>query len=443
MENKITKRTWLIIVFFGLIGQIAWQMENMQFNVYVYNTISKDFNVIALMVALSAVTATLTTLFIGGWCDKIGKKKQFIAIGYIIWGASTILFGVANLSNVETLFKISSPIALVSFFVVLLDCVMTLFGSTANDVAFNAWVTENVPNKKRGVVEGVLSLLSPIAGLLVVGVAMVILDQAQVNSDKWELYYFIVGALISLCGVIGLFIIPKDKKVEVKTENNGILKNIIYGFRPSTIKNNKLLYLALIGVIIEGIAFQVFYPYLIIYIQTVLLIENYIIPMVVIVLATCVFCFVFGYLGDKVKFVKLLIIAIAFSIVGLIGLVFANELITLCVFGSFSIGGLMAISTLFIAVHRDNIPKTKEGQFQGVRIISVVLIPMIIGPFIGSIIAKSGKTYEEFGQIKDVPSNIMFLVAAIIILFILIPTFLVSKELKKNQTAKKDDEQIL
>jgi MFS family permease len=443
MDTKMTKKTWITIIFFGLIGQIAWQVENMQFNVYVYNTVTQDSMVIALMVAFSAVTATLTTIFIGGWCDKVGKKKLFISIGYIIWGLSTILFGVANITNFEVLFKISSPVALVSIFVVLLDCVMTLFGSTANDVAFNAWITENVPNKKRGVVEGTLSLLSPLAGLLVVGLALILLDTKQVDSSKWEFYYLIIGGLISICGIIGLFIIPKDKDLIVEKSDNSILKNVIYGFKISTIKENKLLYISLIGAILEGIAFQTFYPYLIIYIQQVLNFENYIVPMVVIVLSTCVFCFVFGYLADKIKILKLLVPAISLSIIGLIGLVFVHDLVLLCILGSLSIGGLMAISTLFIAIHRDKIPKTKEGQFQGIRIISVVLIPMVTGPFIGSFIAKSGKTYEEFGQVKDIPSNLMFLAAAIITIFIIIPSILVSKELNKEKNLTKNEETTL
>jgi MFS family permease len=163
------------------------------------------------------------------------------------------------------------------------------------------------------------------------------------------------------------------------------------------------------------------------------MIPNYIIPMVVIVLSTCVFCFVFGFLGDKVKFLKLIIPALLISIVGLIGLTFTKNIVLLCIFGSFSIGGLMSVSTLFIALHRDRIPKSKEGQFQGVRIISIVLIPMITGPFIGSMLAKSGSTYVEFGEVKDIPSNYMFLVAALIALIIIIPSLLVERQLKREQ----------
>ncbi|MDR2822324.1 MAG: MFS transporter [Acholeplasmatales bacterium] len=436
MENKIPKKIWVTIVFFGLIGQIAWQMENMQFNVYVYNTITENTLVTALMVACSAGVATLTTIFIGGICDKVGKKREFIAVGYIIWGFSTVLFGVANLKNFETILKFSEPVLLVSIFVVLLDCLMTFFGSTSNDVAFNAWLTENVNDSKRGVVEGVVSLLGPIAGLIVVGIGLVMLDEKQLDISKWEIYYLFMGVLISACGVLGLFLIPKDKKVP-KVTNVSIWKNVSYGFLISTIKENKVLYIALLGAIIEGIAFQTFYPYLIIYIQHSLNMENYFVPMVVIVLATSLMCFVFGFLGDKIGIIKLLIPGIIISFTGLIGLFFTKEIILLCIFGSFSIGGLMSVLTLFIAIFRNKIPLSREAGFQGVRIVSVVLIPMITGPFIGSLIAKTDKTYFELGTLKEVPSNYMFLASALITLLIIIPTYLIVREIKREKESAK------
>ena len=65
------KNIWPSIVTIGLAGQIAWTVENMYFNVFLYNTISQDPGYIALMVALSAITATFTTLFMGTFSDRI------------------------------------------------------------------------------------------------------------------------------------------------------------------------------------------------------------------------------------------------------------------------------------------------------------------------------------------------------------------------------------
>ena len=77
MQTKLGKKTWLSIVIFSLVGQIAWTMENMFYNLYIVDQFNATSNAIALMVSLSAVTATLTTLFMGALSDKIGKRKIF------------------------------------------------------------------------------------------------------------------------------------------------------------------------------------------------------------------------------------------------------------------------------------------------------------------------------------------------------------------------------
>ena len=70
--KSIGARTWISFLLIGLTGQFAWTIENMYFNVYLYNTISTNPNHIAVMVAASAVIATLTTLLMGALSDRIG-----------------------------------------------------------------------------------------------------------------------------------------------------------------------------------------------------------------------------------------------------------------------------------------------------------------------------------------------------------------------------------
>ncbi|NED52779.1 MFS transporter, partial [Micromonospora aurantiaca] len=51
-----------MLVVLGFVGQLAWTVENMYLNVFVYDTISGNPDVIAAMVAASAVAATVATL---------------------------------------------------------------------------------------------------------------------------------------------------------------------------------------------------------------------------------------------------------------------------------------------------------------------------------------------------------------------------------------------
>ena len=88
MKAKLGGRTWAALLTFGLVGQIAWVIENMYCNVFLYNTISGYTSMIAAMVARSAVTATVTTLVMGALSDRLGRRKAFIVAGYLLWGVS-------------------------------------------------------------------------------------------------------------------------------------------------------------------------------------------------------------------------------------------------------------------------------------------------------------------------------------------------------------------
>ena len=92
-EKHFGKREWLVLVLFGLVGQIAWSVENMYFNLFVFETVAPSLTAVTLMVQLSGVAATLTTLVAGTLSDKLGNRRSLISWGYAIWGITVALFG--------------------------------------------------------------------------------------------------------------------------------------------------------------------------------------------------------------------------------------------------------------------------------------------------------------------------------------------------------------
>ena len=62
-KQKRRKNTfWLALTIFSLVGQVAWTVENMYLNVFIYKTFGASASDISNMVAASAVIATLTTV---------------------------------------------------------------------------------------------------------------------------------------------------------------------------------------------------------------------------------------------------------------------------------------------------------------------------------------------------------------------------------------------
>ena len=78
---KKNSRFYLALVIFCLTGQVAWTVENMYFNVFIYKMFHASAEAISTMVAASAIAATVTTLLIGALSDKLGKRKIFICGG--------------------------------------------------------------------------------------------------------------------------------------------------------------------------------------------------------------------------------------------------------------------------------------------------------------------------------------------------------------------------
>lgn len=432
MKNKakggLGGRVWASIIILGLAGQLAWVIENMYFNVYLFDAVGGTANDIAAMVAASAVTAAVTTLIMGALSDKTGKRRIFIVAGYIIWGIVTASFGFITAENTEKLFHVANAAAAAAVIVIIMDCVMTFFGSTAFDAAFNSWVTDVTNEQNRGRAETVLQALPLAAMIIVFGV----LDGFK-QRGEWRTFFLIVGAATTLCGVIGAFII-KDKP-GIKANNENYFKNIFYGFRPSTVKKNPKLYIAFAAFCIFSIAYQVFMPYIIIYLEKTLGITDYAIPLGVILILSAVISVLLGRVIDRFGKIRCLLPSAAVLIIGFALMYFANggNMPVLMIFGTIMMGAYLVSSACICGTIRDYTPQDKIGLFQGVRIVFQVLIPMVTGPYIGAaVIAGNNQTYVELGVEKTIPTANIFLAAAGVAVFSLIPIIALLKMQKRK-----------
>ena len=211
MKDKLGARVWLGIILFGLAGQIAWMVENMYLNVYLYKTVTYDLNATSAMVAASAVVATVVTLFAGGLSDKVGKRKIFISTGYVLWGLSVFAFALITKENSEKFFPSANAVALTTVMIIVMDCLMTAIGSTANDAAFNAWITDVTTSDNRAKAEGVLQIM-PLAALLVIfGVF-----DSFTQKGQWMIFFGVLGAITTAMGIIGIFLLKDSPDLKPK-----------------------------------------------------------------------------------------------------------------------------------------------------------------------------------------------------------------------------------
>lgn len=434
MKSKTTKKgalgagVWTSIILFGLIGQIAWVVENMYFSRFMQNEITRAPYATTLMVAFSAIFATVSTLLGGALCDRTGKRKIFICGGYIVWGLTIMMFALVPMQPNED--KILPMVILV----VAMDCIMSIIGSISNDSSFNAWVTDVSNTANRARVDTVLAIM-PLVALAVVFVGFDSLTNADATPEDWKRFFVILGIITSAGGVLGMLIM-RDKKGIKPNKSNSFINDFTYSLQPAVIKKNKILYMCLAGNMVSAIAYQIYVNYLFNIIEGTLKVKDYIIPVGIIMVTAAVGSVVISAAMDKFGkrnfYYPTIIAGIAGCIIIWSAKFFVDKnntalLAVLIIGGILVIGVSLVMAGLFTASYRDYIPEGKEGLFQGCRMVMYVLVPMIIGPVIAQIIincANKGVADSDIVYPME-----LFLGAAAVMLFCFIP----AKAVRDNQ----------
>ena len=108
---------------------------------------------------------------------------------------------------------------------IVFDCIMTFFGSLANDSCFNAWVTDITTEKNRGKVEGVNSAMPLLAMLAVFGGAMflmIVRPDGTVTYD-YPLFFIVIGAAVVALGIAVLLLMddsaPERREFQMKVSS--------------------------------------------------------------------------------------------------------------------------------------------------------------------------------------------------------------------------------
>ncbi len=466
-KEKLSKKNWFIITLFCFMGGIAWNTENMYFNTFITNEIYADVTqnairgsmeattAVARMVALSAIAAVVTTFIMGALSDKLKNRKMFISVGYIFWGIVTGMFGFITKDNVANLLNLTDEAKILGctvWFVILMDIVMTFMGSTSNDAAFQAWVTDVTVPRQRPIVETVLSVVGTVSSFAVTGVG----SFAQAGTISYKIFFIGLGLVVTLCGVVGLFLIKDPPRTAQRVDtSSSYWADLFYGFRPSVIKENARLYLALAAFCFAIVAFQVFYPYLLTYVQYVIIPDNGgvanilkpgVIITAVVVAVILLVCIVTLLKLSTTKRGICLVIGVVVMTLGFFILSTSTSIYVILISILPVVLGNALVNILFGAAVKDFIPEGKAGLFQGIRMIFSVMLPMVIGPVIGDKACQSAAQtiINEAGAEVIIPAKNMFLWAGFVCILALIPLyFLIRKGVDTVENKQEEIEKVI
>ncbi len=419
-KSTLSKKIWVAIILLAFSGQLAWGVENQFFNTFMYNNITPDPRPVSWMVAASAVTATLTTILMGTLSDRTrsrwGRRKPFILLGYLVWGVMTALYPSASF------FK---PVGLAIGMAILLDCIMTFFGSTANDAALNAYITDVTTNENRGRVMGVVEILTWVAILIVYGGAgMIIQALGEYN------FFYVIGGLVFVLGLVGSFFIREEPVTDKPAV--GYWRQIADGFRWKNLVANRDFFLVLMGISLWAIAQNIFFPYLIIYLQHYLQLETMASTLTIaisILVGGIALAWPLGLLIDRWGRKPVAMIAIVAEMAGLILFSISRSLVPLVITGILWLMPLTAWTIATSTWSKDLFPEDKRGQFAGFYLFFWVMLPMILGPLTGGWLgATYGIKTVIDGQSAIVPTPLLFQVAGVATLLAGIPLFFVKEK---------------
>jgi MFS family permease len=191
-----------------------------------------------------------------------------------------------------------------------------------------------------------------------------------------------------------------------------------------------MLYLVLAAYCVFAIAMQVMMPYYVLYLRLPYILgENYVFVMAPCIIIASVFTILYGRTVDRRGFLRSIILPLILFIAGCVILTVQVSAPGVFVGSMLMLSGYLGSVACFGAEIRNYTPKGRVGLYQGVRIFMVVLVPMLIGPWIGSAISASSGAVVGFGVVGDgfTPSSLIFAGGAVVSLLTFVVLYFIRK----------------
>ncbi len=429
-KKKISRPLWTALLLLGFAGQLAWAVENQFFNTFLYNEITPDPRPISWMVAITALVSTLTAIFMGALSDRVrtrwGRRKPFLVIGYIAWGIFTALFPTS--AAFET---VSAGV----FMAILLDSIMTFFGASANDAAFNAYVADVTTVENRGKVTGALEIMKWLSILIVYGGAGIIID-----AVGYPMFFYIIGGLVLVVGIIAAPLLKEEQPKEPPTGT--YWGQIVNTFKIKNIRKNRDFFLVMAAVSLFGLGQNIFFPYLLVYLEHYIQLDALHYSLLVglaILIGGVGAAYPIGILVDRWGRYPVAVLAVILEGIGLLAFSMTGNFVLLLITGILWLAPNAAWTIAALTWSKDLFPNENRGLFAGYYVLFMVAFTMIPGPLIGGWLgSRFGLPIVLDGQAGFIPTPLIFQVAAGITILALIPLFFIKRKPVQEEHAREE-----
>lgn len=316
-----------------------------------------------------------------------------------------------------------------AFAVIAADAIMSFFGSMGNDIGFNAWINDHMTPENSGSLGAALAM-QPVIGTIAGTVAGGLLVGAD---DNYMRLFIVIGGSVIALGLVSLVGI-KDAESLRPSIKGSFSEQFFSIFNIKEYFKHKELVFVNLMLAVYFISFNVYFSHLgnfmIYYLgftaDTMGLIEgaDLLIAMFTTIPAICL---IRADKSSLIIFAAVIVNAVGLLIIGL--LVSPENVNPATIWNAHLLAGVLFVGIGYILFlqtitvwSKRLYPEDSRGQFEGIRIIFFVLIPMVIAPLISNpIIKRNGEFIDENGFTSYLPTNTLFLAGVVLVILTLIP----------------------
>ena len=248
-------------------------------------------------------------------------------------------------------------------------------------------------------------------------------------------FFLLLGGLVLVMGLIGSAFVHDQAPVR---EHSGVIRAVADVLRPSGMAAHKDLFLVFTTMLVFFTGVQISQPYEVIYLNHTLGISKSVVGLITAAVAPVLILLAIpiGMLTDRGHGFKVAAVGYLVAALGFVGFSFSTGLVALTAFAvAKSVGFLLVI--VLGAWHRDLLPPDQRGAFQGVRLIFMVMLPMIIGPVIGSALIQTlGHPVTIDGTGGMSPPRAIYWASAAVVAASLIPVWLLHRRASEPELGR-------
>ena len=262
-----------------------------------------------------------------------------------------------------------------------------------------------------------LPVIATIVGTVVSGIL--------IEALGYFTFFVIMGVMVMLVGIFGSLFMQEAADLQPSRQAGGFLKQVLSVFRFRTFLQNRELFWVFGIMSVYFIGFNAFFAHAGNYIIYTLGFDEGMAGILqgaglgLAVLATIP---TIGMI-NRGRHAQLIGASVLFSAAGLMVLAVAGATIPLLLVGILLVGiGYVLVLQTTTAWAKNLYPENSRGQFEGVRIVFFVLIPMVLGPSSANlVISRWGVPVTIDGVAGMSPSTALFWLAAAIMMLTLLP----------------------